>query len=373
MDKRSKRRWWLAGTAVLSFGVLVVVVTDAVGETDIHDGRAARRVLARGAHLPPGFTFLEVGRKAVVMAVNPQGTSRERRRTSIAGAFELDGETISFETIRGRRTLRRWQDDGDPRYELDVCFKDSNGRPVLVQMGGDAVLDPSCDPELQDESADRQALGSYGSSDVQEDTFRIAMVALQTLQGVEFKRRFAGEYAALVGQLELVTRAEEIIEPDCGAADVFCEEDSAGDAGLTGRSYNDSWRHIIDVYAGPIRRLPGTTHGATVAFRQDPRTGQIGQAWHRCNHGRCFYGRNMRFRCGFWSNFTRRYHVHKETCTTWYSPRSGADWWWPGHNSNDDTSIQYRAVRTDRHYPSGWGSGWPCDDQQAHNITSSCF
>lgn len=372
MGEWLNRRLIVTASVAVSCSVLGVAM-DAVGETATDPASEARRILARGHDLPPGFTSLVLDRKTVVVRMTPRGTSRERRRPSLAGAFELNGDAITFETIRGPRTNRRWQDDEVSRYELDVCFKDSAGRPFLLQMGGDEVLDPSCDPELQDEPLDDETLGGQEASG-QDLNFRVAKVALQALQGVEFKRRFADEYAALVGHMDLITRAQEILTPDCAAANVVCEEDAAGttrDLGV--RNHNNRWRHIIDVYAGPIRRLPGTTHGATVTFRQDPRNSRISYAWHRCNHGRCFYGRNMSFRCAFWSAFNRRHHVHREACATWYSPRSGADWWWPGHNSNDDTSIQYRAVRTDRHYPSGWGSGWPCDDRQTHNNTSSCF
>jgi len=78
----------------------------------------------------------------------------------------------------------------------------------------------------------------------------------------------------------------------------------------------------------------------------------------------------MQRKCGFFSSRNREYHVHEEFCSTNYSPWSGARYW-AGHNSNDDTAIQYRAVRNNTHYPSSFG--WPCNDPYPHDTVDSCY
>ncbi len=353
-------------------GVVLAVLMSVAGTVDAAGERegTARRVLAPGHELPAGFTSLGLTTRTVRMDVTGRGAFREQRRPAITGIFELGGRSIAFETVRGRRISGPFADTDDPRYELDVCFRDAEGRPFLLQIGGDEVLDPACDPERDVERAGDDVHEARSGADRVAD-FAGAAAALEALEGLPFRRRFAEEHRALVGHLALAVAVPAMTEPDCAAPDVVCE--TVAEAVLAGRTHNDGWRHMINVYAGPIRSIPGATHGATVAYRYDAASGRLERAWHRCNHGRCYYDWTMDRLCSFWSFFDRRYHVHQEACGTTYSPRSGADRWWPGHNSNDDTSIQYRAVRYDQHYVSGWGSGWPCDDTQTHNNTSFCY
>ncbi len=372
-EQRRARRWPVVVARVMTIGMLVGPAA-ARGQDGDDVTRAARRVLARGYELPAGFTALAVTTKTVLMDLAGDGTPVARRRPAIRGAFVLGGQAISFETIRGGHLSRRWIDDGDPRYELDVCFRDDSGNPFLVQIGGDHLLDPSCAPEALEGSADPGTLVVAGPMEARERDFAAAAAALRALEGVAFRGRFAEEYGALMGHLRLASEGLGAAEPDCAAEDIVCEEDAPGAAGGLGTStHQNSWRQFIEVFSGAVQYVPGATHGATVGGLQDPRNRQVSIAWHRCNHGRCYYDATMRFQCGFYSSFSRNDHVHQESCSTFYSPRSGADWWLPGHNSNDDTSIEYRAVRNNQHYPDGWGSGWPCNDPSTHNNTSSCY
>jgi hypothetical protein len=345
--------------------------------------RAARRVLERGYELPPGLTLARGRKDAWWVNRSPDRPDRVRARARpmLSGTFERDGDTISFEVIRGARKPKHERPErGESRYVLDVCLKDSHGRPFLVQIGGDDALDQSCEPDLEEEPPeDATARGTALIPEERDASFRTAEAAIATLGGLEFKKKFAAEHEALVGMGHLLERAQA--ELDCDDENVICEE---GDPATLSqpRSHNNRWQHIIEIWQGPVTshvrdyelvRFPDAigTHGATVAFRRDYRNGSISAAWQRCNHGKCPYHRRMSFKCRLFSWWNRRYHIHNETCVTNYALFSGQ--LSRGHNCNDDTYMQYRAVRLNRHAPSGWGTGYPCDDRYNHAYTKGCW
>jgi hypothetical protein len=244
-------------------------------------------------------------------------------------------------------------------------------------VGGEDPLDPSCALELEEEPIDH--LGDLGVSFTAEEraaSIDTATAAVAALRGLEFKRRFAEEHAALLGVASLLEGAEALVTADCGAPNMVCEDDGAAGP-LTTTNHDNRWQHAIAVWSGPIGshgfRVPGLigTHGATLGARRDARNQRISVAWARCNHGKCPYAAGMQFQCGFLSSASRTYHVHEEYCTTNYAAFSGAVS--RGHNCNDDATMQYRAVRLNRHASSGWGSGYPCDDRFTHNYTDRCW
>ena len=367
----------LTGAAAL---VLAVLATPMNGAAIGDPATEARRVLAAGYELPAGLT-IALGRKTVTTITrHPErpDTVRERSRPAIAGTFESNGTTISFEVIRGAR-MPRWErpEPGDPRYELDVCFRDGEGRPFLAQVGGEDPLDSTCDLELEETPPDD--LGELGASFTPEEraaSIEAAAAASAALRGLEFKRRFGAEHAALVGAADVLERAETMLAADCTAPNVVCEDHEGGQA-LTTASHDNRWQHAIAVWSGPIGShgfyVPGLvgTHGATLGARRDFRNQRVSAAWVRCNHGKCPYEPRMQLQCGFLSSASRTSHVHEEYCTTSYAAYSGAVS--PGHNCNDDVTMQYRAVRLNQHAPSGWGSGYPCDDRLTHNYTDRCW
>ena len=361
-------RWGAA--AIAAAGVLVVRAVPV---------RAAPSVVMAGYELPAGFTSLEVGRKTVVEA-----DDRARRRRTLTGTFEAGGETITFETIRGGRPrLGSVVDEGAPRYEIDVCFKDGDGRPFLVQSGGDKVLDPTCDPELLEEEPAGTSGGEVRASsptpEQRQAHFAMAEAMIQALRSIEFRRPFQPEYQALVGHAALAAEGQAALDLDCSDDDVVCEaeDQSEGDVGIESHQYR--WEHIFRVFHGVVsrrwRELVGinyATHGAILALRRDFRNGLIYLAYHRCNHGRCYYDSGMNHRCTFLSGPVREYHMHNLSCLTLYNPWSGARGF-RGHNSNDDTALQYRSVRLDRHFPRFYGSGVPCDDPYRHDTVDPCY
>lgn len=340
-------------------------------------------MLARGYELPAGLT-IALGRKTVTTIKrypDRPDVIRDRLRPAIAGTFERNGDTVSFEVIRGTR-MPRWErpERGDPRYELDVCFRDSQGRPFLVQFGGEDPLDPTCDLEFEepppDGLDDRGGLGARYTVEERAAAIETATAAIAVLGGLEFRRRFGEEHAALLGAGELLARAADMVTANCALPDIVCEDEEGGQA-LTIASHDNRWQHAIGVFAGPVGShgvyLPGLvgTHGATIGALRDPRNGRVSAAWTRCNHGKCPYAPRMELKCGFLSSASRTSHVHEEYCTTSYAILSGATF--PGHNCNDDVTMQYRAVRLNQHAPSWWGTGYPCDDRLMHNYTDRCW
>lgn len=358
-------------------GAAVLVAVGAVIAP--RGAQAAPRVLAQGQVMPAGLTALEAGKMQVV-----EVDGRTRRRKTITGAFEVGGEVITFQTVRGARPrFQRVFDADAPRYEIDVCFKDGEGRPFMVQGGGDKILDPSCDPELVEEEAEDVSAGELGSRSATPEQrqahFMVAEVMIQALRGIEFRRRFSPEYDALVNHVSLARAAQDVLALDCTDDDVTCEAgaQSGGDVGVA--SHSNRWEHVFRVFHGEVSKkwrdrvgIGYATHGATLALRRDFRNGRIYFAYHRCNHGRCYYHSRMNHRCTFMSGPIRKYHIHNLSCWTPYSPWSGARYY-RGHNSNDDAALQYRSVRLDRHFPRGYGSGNPCDDSYRHDTVDPCY
>ncbi len=258
----------------------------------------ASTVLAAGYALPAGVISLELARRSVEI------DGRVRSRKAVSATFEFGGEAITVETTRGLRPkFRSLYDPEAPKYAIDVCFKDSEGRPFLVQVGGDTVLDPSCDPELQQEPPE---LGAAGGSTLttasSPQQFVIAQALTQALETVEFRGSLEPEYRALVGNEALAAEAQSALaDEDCNAEGTVCEDGGVSGAEV-GPASHLSWRHIIVVYEGEVSRrwrdLVGigyASHGATVAFRQHS-SNRIDTAWHRCNHGRCYYETGMQRR-----------------------------------------------------------------------------
>lgn len=138
-------------------------------------------VLAEGEVLRGGLKSLVGGKKG--------------GRTSVSGTFELAGRSISFETRRGRPTDPAEQEGGGPMYEMDVCFKDGRGRPLVTQSGGDEFLIPDCDPERQEEP-------KYPEADRQQD-YEALVKAIEVLGQLRFNEYYEPERRALTGQLRL--------------------------------------------------------------------------------------------------------------------------------------------------------------------------
>jgi hypothetical protein len=322
-----------------------------------HAGAAiAGTVLARGYAIGGGLTSLIA--------------TRIDNHRAVIGKFEQDGQVVYFETRRGKRIRHR--ELGDPKYELDVCFKNAAGEPLMAQFGGDATLIAGCDPAGDVESLDTSPRSARSVDDIRGD-FLTASKAIAALQSVQFKRAYATEYAALVGHAliadEGVTGKQlhpDTIEVDDGdTADDAAEE--AGDGSRT-HCCAGRFHHYIEVYSAPVALTFGhARHAATVAYRMLYGTGYFRMAWHRCNHGRCFWELRGNYWCSMWNpHADRPWHVHNQPCDTFYNPFSTLG----GHNCNDDMVLEYASVRDNTHYS---GFSGTCSDPARRDYTPPCW
>lgn len=309
-------------------------------------------------------------------------------RRSIWGKFDRDGHPLHFETRRGRPRVDR--EEGVPEYEIDVCFKDESGHPLLVSIAGDEVLIPECDPEREAQARDGQNARNPGAVRAsRKPDYERALGAIEALKQVKFRKSYEPEYKELLAQASLVTMGmNAVIHPDAIREEqaMALQSNAAGedpneDPGLecegcncpvVGESHNTGYRHYIQVHSAPVdcgRYDPVDvcghgTHGAVAAWRARFGDGFSEYVWERRNHGRHWY--EMPLKCAFASAYNRGSHVHKDGCLTPYNVFSLLG----GHNCNDDTYNEYRTVRLNQHVDSYGGT---CSDAYPRINTPSCW
>lgn len=175
------------------------------------------RVLANGFELAgTGITVLSAGRKD--------------GHRSLSGTVAANDQAFHFETRRGVR--RRGT---GPGYEMDLCILDAARRPLLTSYGGDEALIPECDDEpaehdqgqetftealahMHEESHDeghdhREEPGHhnrFADRDPTRDEGALQITAAKAihraLRKVRFRKEFAPEYRALVGESKALSR-----------------------------------------------------------------------------------------------------------------------------------------------------------------------
>jgi len=285
-------------------------------------------VLAEGHELRAGLTSLFTVPKGVF------------------GTYEHGGELVYFETRRGPPTSRllRKSDPTAPKFEIDVRFMNKNERPFLIQIGGHAPIDETWaedgPPDLADDARARAE-------------FRLAAKAIETLGKVKFARRFRHEYRALLRLSPAIASARVIEKIEEG------RDRARSSATLLS---NNTYRHKVEIHHKSCCFGLGR-HSATIG-KYVSSSGVTTTAVITCNHGSC--AQDMPQKCSWTSPGNRSNHVHNHvSCSTAYNPTSVF-----GHNSNDDTDLQYKAVRENFH-PSS--TGGTCNDSDRNNYPTSCY
>ncbi len=266
----------------------------------------------------------------------------------INGSYGSDGESIYFETRRGPRTPKYLR-DGDPatpRFEIDVRFMNQDREPFLIQIGGDTPLDHTWTETVAERKDDAQA----------KTDFDLAGRAIEALRKLKFTRQFVDERQALL-DLAPVLESAQVIEKEEGLPDQALSAPLALEA--------ESYRHRIQIKQKRI--LFGFAyHSATIG--QHINNGVVTTAIITCNHGTCANHSSMALKCLWTSawpgNRTNRLK-NWVSCTTPYNPTSVFF-----HNSNDDTDLQYQAVRYD-FVPSF--TGGVCNDSSVNNEPTDCY
>lgn len=319
--------------ASLSLIALGTTALPAAGNAS-SDQSSARfsTVLALGQELREGLTSL---------LTVPNG---------IYGSYELDGKIVYFETRRGPRTpkILRDGDPATPKFEIDVRFMNQDGEPFLIQIGGDAPLDHTWTEATAEFKADTQA----------KTEFQLAASTIETLRKLKFTRKFFHERQALLA-----------LAPVVDSAQVLEKIEQAPDQALSAPTLlaANTYRHRVEIHHKKccFGFFGFGRHGATIG-KYISSSGVTTTAVITCNHGTC--ANQMDLKCS-WTSASpgnRTNHVHNHvTCSTPYNPTSVF-----GHNSNDDTDSQYRAVRYNYH-PSS--TGGTCNDISTNNEPTNCY
>lgn len=321
----------LSYTVSLYLIALGTIALPAIGNA-ASDQSSARlsTVLAQGQELRKGLTSL---------FTVPNG---------INGSYEFDGKVVHFETRRGSRTPKflRDGDPATPNFEIDVRFMGQDGKPFLIQIGGDTPLDHTWIEATSKLKGDTEAKAD----------FELAAKTIETLKKLKFDHKFTHEHQALLNLAPIVDSAQ-VIEKIEGVPN----QTLAAPTLLAAKTY----RHRVEIHHKSCCFGLGR-HSATIG-KYISTNGVTTTAVITCNHGTC--ANQMALKCS-WTSASpgnRTNHVHNHvTCSTPYNPTSA----FGRHNSNDDTDLQYRAVRLNSH-PSS--TGGTCNDSSVNNEPTSCY
>lgn len=315
----------------------------------------------------------------------------KRRRNVLMRFEDGSGEVVYVQIVRGNRNRNRAQDADMPRYAIDICAwaKDGVTQPLLNQIGGDESVSVCCNHEEEDDDCPAPSDLPLPLQSEIGGNRTAAYNALDTLAqmfyylDMPWHRRWTYEESAFVSLASPVRNTmrnaitSTAYEVPAGYNGVVIDADSGevtptGDGMTAGARTHTSYHHIISVHRAPMAQcgnIPfiGCEHSATWAFRCKQGVG-CEEAWYKCNHGRCPWGKNMQTMCWFQSYPNRTSHVHLTTCNSRYDYTSITG----GHNCNDDTWREYASVYGNRHVGDG-DTGSPCADWYIHNYPTRCW
>jgi hypothetical protein len=384
------------GAALLLFSTITSIPSNSAAQVSCGPGRA---VLEAGMNCP---NYLQA------FAVKLDDADGRPRKQIFVRYDDPNGETVYLQILRGAR-LRR-SDDEAGRYAIDICAYGSGGveDPLIVGMGTDHNTTVCCLPpdaegdDGNDEDDEVECppvpldypvplVADRGSSRANAQQALRNLVALFDLY-YPWQSRWTAEYEEVAG---LGTGFEETqamlmalsSQPRAATDDItvsygdgnggiltsFGVATGEGERAAAQPRNHTGFNHALLVFKAPMAscgNVPFITceHSAVQAWREEFAWGWE-PAWYKCNHGRCPWGRNMRYFCGVQShNYIRGYHVHIDTCNTTYQASSIY-----GHNCNDDSNEEYYAVRNNFHSDGTITGGPPCYDTNTNNNTDYCY
>jgi hypothetical protein len=263
------------------------------------------------------------------------------------GSYQLGGKIVYFEMRRGSRTPKYLR-DGDPAtpdYEIDVRFMDQEGKPFLTQIGGDSPID----------SAWAEAAPKLKNDEEAKTDFELTIKAIESLKKLKFNKKFMPERQALMNLVPIVESAQ-VIEK--------VERVPTQQLGVQPLAVANTYRQRVEIHDKSCCLGLGR-HRATIG-KYITDAGVTTTAVVTCNHGTC--ANQMALKCSWTSAYpgNRTKILNNDiTCTTPYNPTSVF-----GHNSNDDTDLQYQAVRYNIR-PST--KGGTCNNSGVNNEPTGCY
>jgi hypothetical protein len=268
----------------------------------------------------------------------------------LSGTFGGAQDAILWEAIRGPATDPDNDPDAPP-FEIDIRITTPQGNPLVVEVGGHSFMDPSwadgpgvlVEPDQADRFfrvvagfASALAVGEFPSG-FEPEQRRLLDAATAAVEGLTSSSEDPGEALADEPTVETVTKALVV---GSGAMSCNCQHEvriRKKPAFVKNSIFDHSaiWLNVYSVVSGK-KKLVGT--------------------FASCNHGTCASSSSMNTNCTktFSKSTNEVTFLAYEACPTlyilWALIIPGA---LPvGHVCNDDTIVQYAAIKNSPSAPS---------------------
>jgi hypothetical protein len=215
-----------------------------------------------------------------------------------------------------------------PWFEVDAQVLDHNGQPFFQQMGGDGYIDPTWSAP---------AVEGFDEATRQND-FEMLKAAAAPVRNYRAPEELDQLRLAILSIANSVDGFADKSGVDTSAiARVAPCELCRGGAAVTKWDFYTSVHPVAVLGEHSAVMLRGWTSNSRVAYTTVS-----------CNHGSCANASDMKRKCtmpGFRTDdgsHTRWFQANG--CSTHYNARSAG-----GHNCNDDSELQQRAIWNDRY------------------------
>ncbi len=276
------------------------------------------------------------------------------------GQYELDGDTITVEVNRGKRTpaiMRKLNPDW-PIYEMDVRIQDSEGNPIYLQVGGHDPIDPTWGPAFDASLTSREATDPEELDPKARKSYEAAYQMLTKLKGAKLQKKFAPEWQALEGAMNILQSAM--------SSDLTLSEEEQMAATVLGCTDTQ----IIEVWKKSAF-FPGNILGDHSGTVMKTRSGStLYTIWVAANHGKAPGASGMSNKCS--QSFTGRcgQSIAPPMCSTpvqWETSNPLQDDY--KHVCNDDSYIQVQRIKTNSSVST---TGGTCKDTSLRNKAPAC-
>ena len=276
----------------------------------------------------------------------------------LRGQYEIDGDTITVEVNRGKRTpaiMRRLNSDW-PIYEIDVRILDSEGDPIYVQVGGHDPVDATWGLEFDASLSVREATDPEIRNPKARKSYEAAYQMLTKLKGAKIQEKLTPEREALEGAMNILQSA---MSSDLTSS----EEEQVAAFGCTDTQIIEVWKksaffpgNILGDHSGTVMKTKSGSTTYTV--------------WVAANHGTAPGASGMSKKCS--QSFTERcgQSIAPPMCSTpvqWETSKPLQDD--DKHVCNDDSYIQVLRIKTNAGVST---TGGTCNDTTLRSRAPSC-